>query len=101
MFVIADIDAMADKLSISDRIELKVALDKAGLLDTDRTALAKAPAPAPNPKLVRSVFAQLGIEHPHTMSVVAVDRALREHAISGRRALEIKSVIHAAGLLEE
>jgi hypothetical protein len=81
------------------RIQIKVAAERAGVLDITGTRRPDLLPNVPSTKLVRSVFAQIGVERPTAMSVVAVDRALRDHGISGRRALEIKSVINAAGML--
>jgi len=101
MLTVRDLDRImaSANLEPGTRIEIKVAAEKAGVLDLENTALAKPPLAAPSPKLLRSIFAQIGHEHPAAISVVAIDRSLREHGISGTRALEIKAAINAAGLL--
>jgi hypothetical protein len=99
MFTIKDIDAAAAerKLSISDRFHLKISLERAQLLQTEGTRRPDVLPSRPSDGLVRRAFASIGEETPRKMSAVA---AMRARGITGRQAIEIKSVISAAGLLD-
>jgi hypothetical protein len=104
MFLIRDIDAMSDKISISDRIELKVALDRAGLLDTRGTIVAKPAPAAPNPALVRSIFAselEMDIPASGKISVAALNRAMTARDVAPHRRMRIKELLAAAQVLAE
>jgi hypothetical protein len=96
MFLPGDISAMA--ISPEVKIELKVALEKAGLLDTTDT-IVKASAPTkPNTAAAELIFAELEIA-PQKLHVNALSALMRQRGVETTRRMQIKETLGACGYL--
>jgi hypothetical protein len=105
MFTISDINAAAATagLNPTERIEVKIACERAGLLDLEGTFMS-APVPAPSINAAKLVFRQLDLDPPapgQKISVAALNRAIREKSFDAVRSIQMKSTLHAAGLLAD
>jgi hypothetical protein len=105
MFTVDDINAAAATagLTPTQRIEIKVACERAGLLDLDGT-FTSAPMPTPTLSAARLVFRQLDLDPPapgQKITVAALNRAIREKGCDAVRSIQMKSTLHAAGMLAE
>jgi hypothetical protein len=101
---IGDLNAAAEKakLSISERLQLKLLCEKAGMLDTEGT-MVLAPMPKPAVNVARSIFAQIGIDPPapgRKASLAAVNKAMSDKGFDTRRRIQIKTTLAASGMLD-
>jgi hypothetical protein len=105
MYTVDDINAAMAKAELTpvDRIEVKVACERAGLLDTAGTTMS-TPMPGPSINAARLVFRQLDLDPPapgQKIAIAALNRAIREKGFDAVRSIEMKSTLHAAGLLAD
>jgi hypothetical protein len=87
-------------LSVAHRMEIKTACHAAGLLRDD---IVHAPARRPDANAVRGICAQLDVDPPlpgTTLSIAAVNRAIREKGFDVSRSMDVKARLHAAGALD-
>jgi hypothetical protein len=95
MFVPGDIAAM--KISPEQKIELKVALEKAGLLDMG-TVVVKASAPKANREAADLIFAELEIP-PQKLHVNALSAFMTQRGIATGRRMQMKEILGSCGYL--
>jgi hypothetical protein len=102
MLTVPELDRLmaSAKLDPGSRIEVKVAAQRAGVLDLENTAMAQ-PLPKPNIAVARSIFGSLDLDVKpgQLVSLATLNRALTEKGVDTRRRIEIKNALTACGAL--
>jgi hypothetical protein len=102
MLSIPELDRLMAAASVptSDRLTIKIAAERAQVLNTERTVLAKTRTV--DAQMIRSIFAnELMMDAVAKISLANLNRVLAERDIGTRRRMEIKSILEAAEILTQ